>query len=136
MSANIYHYRLIQSSWGIAIDITCVVNSHMNIDIGNLHLIEEGLWLSVEISWIDSSEIRYLVKGIQLVAKELLSKVEIRPIVIHVIELKIYDTDYQVEGISCAIAGWLAREYGLNYVHPQVQYDKHKNRYIFNFDRV
>jgi hypothetical protein len=81
---------------------------------------------------VPADEMPYFIKGVELVAEELQAHLQ-DPTLIFVTECTIVHTDYQPEGLTYAIAGWLTREYDLNWKPDEVIYNKEMNRYIFPF---
>jgi hypothetical protein len=135
--ARTYLYRLLKSSWGIWIKITAESMPLAGYS-GRTTQAAKGLWLSVEPSWLLSADrLVFLIIGLRLVENEMQPIVQERgPLVVHVTDLQIAPCDYQDEGLACAIAGWMAEEYHLNYVHPPVYFDRERNRYQFTFPAI
>lgn len=131
--SDIYKYRLIKAGWGIIIDIDCSIHSLSDYNGTDLYNIGDSIRLDVSVKGFQESEIQWLIKGLQLVSEELISKLSNTPTVIKIIYFEPSITDYQEEGLACAIAGWAAQKYELSYIHPPVYFDKEKNRYAFNF---
>ncbi len=131
--ASTYRYRVFKSSWGIAVDltakaVTCTEGALPVTD--NLYLrLEDFLPLTVD-------EPSYLVQGLRLVAAKLqaLAAPDV-PIVIHVLAIEFNECDYLPEGLTCAIAGWAAQEYGFEPPAMQVTFDRQANRYHFDFSQ-
>src|SRR5205823_6857301 len=92
--ASKYSYRLIQSSWGIAIDIIAeaVPLAHYS---GTAAEVEQGLWLAVETGWrLSPEECRYLAAGLRLVSQDMQSRIaQDGPTVVRVIDLRFNPTD-------------------------------------------
>lgn len=131
--AEAYIYRIIKTTWGIWIQINCEIQSVSQSKESELIKVDENFYLSIALNArVPDDEIPYFVKGIELVAEELKGHLQC-PVVIHITECTLVLTDYQPEGLAYAIAGWLTREYGLNWRPNEVIYDKERNRYIFPF---
>ena len=138
--ARTYWYRFSKTTWGIFIGLTAEVVPHA-LYTGPAIEAAEGLWLAaVPPMWggtpmADRPELRYyLTVGLRLVADQMRGPIQKQgPLVVRVLTLEFAATDYQDEGLACAIAGWLAEEYYLDYSPPPVYYDPEQNRYQFIF---
>src|SRR5579862_9135833 len=104
----VHKYRLLlKSSWGIAIDI--------DAEAAQLQSSEKGIVLTVQAN-VRQDEIKFLKAGLQLVAPQILGRCSGTRIVVNKIDYN--PTDYQPEGIACAIAGWAAKNFGFEW--PEV----------------
>ena len=129
-----YSYRLIKSSWGIAIDITAEAAPLSDYSGAAAEEVEQGLWLAVETSWqLSPDECRYLATGLRLVSQDMQSRIaQDGPIVVRVIDLRFNPTDYQKEGLAFALAGWMAQTFDFPFSPPHALFNREKNRYEFS----
>ena len=128
--ASTYHYRIIKSSWGVAIDITAEMTS---VPIVGAKQVTDTIYLSMEAPiGLMSEERAYLVGGLRLVADQIHSTLN-APVMIRILELTFNHCDYQPEGLACAIAGWVAQEMGFEPPTIQVTFDRQLNQYQFDF---
>ncbi len=100
-----YNYRVIKSSWGIAIDITAEVlpladSRYAAIEVRN------GLWLSVDMGVkLTQQEHQMLTIGLRLLNGDLDRIVQRDgPLVIRVYDVSFNPVDYQEEGLAYALA--------------------------------
>ena len=128
-----YHYRVIKSSWGIAIDITADVlpladSVYAAIEVRN------GLWLSVDLgSALTQQEHQMLINRLYLLNGDLDRIVqEHGPLVIRVYDVSFNPVDYQEEGLAYALAGWVAQRFTIPLTLQPVHFLKQENRYIFD----
>jgi hypothetical protein len=131
-----YQYRVLKSSWGIAIDITAEaipLSSFSGITLE----ITTALRLIVEKdAGVSSKDLGYLIKGLKLVADEISrTRKTDEPLVIRIVNLCYSLCDYQEEGAACAIANWAALLFGFSAPEIPVFFNKEKNRYIFDFEK-
>ena len=128
-----YRYRELQYGWGIVIDIECKSHKLRDFDktttpAGScLSLAFSTKWQKVLPEYIESFR-----RGLAYITEQLCHKIN-EPIVIEVIELGFVLTDFQVEGLGYALAGWIIREYDIDITLPEVRYDKSLNRYIYPY---
>ena len=138
--AKTYWYRFIKSTWGIAIGLTAVVVPRASYNGPEIEA-GGGMWLStLSPTWsgtpmFDRPEhLHYFTIGLRLVADQMRGIVEAQgPLTIRVLALEFALTDYQDEGLACAIAGWLAENYHFAFSPPPVHFDRESNRYHFLF---
>ncbi|WP_437678425.1 hypothetical protein [Sorangium sp. So ce131] len=130
-----FSYRMIKSSWGIRIDLTADV-ARLEGAAGSATEIAPGLWFVNEDAHLDAAEEEFLKRGLQLVVGEILSSSAFTaPSLIRVASARFVPTDYQPEGLSCAMAGWAAKRFGFPMPEIDVRFARQENRYVFNFDR-
>jgi hypothetical protein len=129
-----YIYRILKTSWGIWIRINCEIQALSSSEEMEIIKINDKLHLSIALQarGVPDDVTPYFIKGVELVAEELQKHLRVSTL-IHVTECTVVITDYQPEGLTYAIAGWLTREYGLNWKPDEVIYNKETNHYIFPF---
>ncbi len=132
-----YSYRIIKSSWGIAIDITADVlplvgNERAAIEVG------QGLRLAVDPGLglkLSQQEHQMLAAGLRLTEEGMTEIVQRDgPFVIQIDDISFNPTDYQEEGLAYALASWVAHHFNLSLALPPVHFSKQENRYIFNLE--
>jgi hypothetical protein len=133
-----YSYRIIKSSWGIAIDITAEAVPLAHYSGTAAEEVEQGLWLAVETGWqLSPDERRYLATGLRLVSQGMQRRiVQNGPIVVRVIDLRFNPTDYQEEGLAYALAGWMAQTFDFPFSPPHALFNREKNRYEFSLPQT
>ncbi len=110
--ASTYKYRVHKASWDIAIDLTAEAVP-FTAYAGAALEIAADIALAVTIPDLDAEENGYLALGLRLVAQEVRRHTPVGlPLVAHVQKLAFSYTDYQPEGLACALAGWAAQEFG------------------------
>ncbi len=88
--------------------------------------------LGSEVAGLADDEYIFLVKGAQIMAGALQDKLQNgRPRMIRIIEILFNPTDYQPEGLTYAMAGWLAQEFNIAEPNPLIEFDKGSNSYKF-----
>ncbi|MEP7289871.1 MAG: hypothetical protein ABI947_29320 [Chloroflexota bacterium] len=131
MESN-FIYRFFKGTWGIYVSLTAEITPYSNVEEKPIETIR-GVYLDIKAK-LPIVEHQYLILGIALVKNQLEEWVNKNyPIIIKVVKLDIVLTDYQEEGLACALAGWIARELNLEYSEPVVYFSKEENRYIFPF---
>lgn len=134
-----FHYRVLQTTWGISVKIDCQVTWNMQpITDENYIEMTDSIYLASDIVQqfsytrrLFDEEINFLRQGILLVSSDFVNKFPNGQLVIKLTRLDFADTDYQPEGLTYAIAGWLGENFGFSYPKPIVKYDKATNRYLF-----
>lgn len=64
---------------------------------------------------------------------ELLGRSSGKVLLVRVTDLTFNDCDYQPEGLTCAMAGWAAQQFGFTLPVVSVIYNLERNRYEFDF---
>ncbi len=133
--ASAYIYRFSEgATWGIYIELTAEAVPLAEHGEDATH-VTDGLWLAVRPAWLRSAEkLHCLAVGLRLVERQMQPVLQRQgPLVVRVVDVVIAPADYQDEGLACAIAGWLAEHYRLDYSPPPVRFDREQNRYQFSF---
>jgi hypothetical protein len=113
------------------IKINCEVTPLETVDDVGYLRVNHWLFLSTGDWLLPSEEILYLTKGIELVENALKPKMTRLPVLLRITQLEYVLTDYQVEGLAFAIAGWLDQQFHLEWRAPEVSFDGVRNRYLF-----
>ncbi|WP_437735372.1 hypothetical protein [Sorangium sp. So ce1335] len=130
-----FSYRVIKSSWGIRIDLTADVARLEGVADSAIE-IAPGLWFVNEDAHLDRDEEEFLKRGVQLVAADILSSSAFTaPSLVRVTRVWFVPTDYQPEGLTCAMAAWAAERFGFSIPKIDVRFSRQENRCIFNFER-
>jgi hypothetical protein len=131
--ASQYIYRCYKTSWGIYIGMTAELISYTNFKGETAEAVRD-IYLSTERAPVSDVELGYLKLAIRLVEKQLRQKLADRlPVVIHILAFDIAHNDYDVEGMTYVMLGWLAQETDVSFPLPDPKFDKTANRYIFDF---
>ncbi|MGB1250968.1 MAG: hypothetical protein ACPG8W_10170 [Candidatus Promineifilaceae bacterium] len=137
MNTTITHsYRLISSSWGIAIDLTgyYVKDSKHSMeayaDATKAKKIDNDLYVKIlpELTEVEAS---MLAQGLRSISHQLKS---IKPITIVISRLNYDPTDYQAEGLYLAIRGWVGQTFKLELPSIPASFNHEQNRYEFDFE--
>jgi hypothetical protein len=132
-----YSYRIIKSSWGIAINITADVLPLADGE-RTATKIRQGLWLSVDPGLglkLSQQEHQMLAAGLRLIGEGMAEIVQRDgPLVIQIDDISFNPTDYQEEGLAYALASWVAHHFNLSLALPPVHFFKQENRYTFNLE--
>ncbi|PRY28070.1 hypothetical protein [Pseudosporangium ferrugineum] len=119
-----YRYRLLLGSWGISIDF-----------VAEARPAEHG----VQVTWdfdgpaLDEEQMAAISAGIALRSAEILAATGGRPVDVVVRSVRYPETDYQVEGLTAAAAGWAVEHFCLPPGPPAVSFDRSRNRYVFEW---
>jgi len=129
---SVYVHRVLKYAWGVSIEIRCesFYQSEYHRDTININ---RCIALSLPDGWIlASNNIEAFKRGVELIEEQICKKIT-KPIVVEIEELNYTITEFQVEGLGYAFAGWLIQEYELNVDLPEVSFDKENNVYIYPF---
>ncbi len=129
--ASTYRYRIIKSSWGVAVDLTAEVGS----DATNAHAAADNVFLRIEAPLkLNAEEHAGIIQGLRLVAPDIGACIAPgSDTVVRLLALEYNFCDYQPEGLVCAIANWAAQEYGFAPPAIRVTFDRVARRYAFDF---
>lgn len=127
---SVYKYRLLKSSWGIAIDVTARRVAKFSTFVG-LHQITSEIQIQIQQSHLTNREIGFILKGLELVALKISSNSIKYPVYIEIQNLHYNPTDYQEEGLAAAMIGWASQEFNFEEPDLPVYFNNNVNRYIF-----
>lgn len=126
-----YYYRVIEAGWGVAVGLAAEARPASDRGATATEICE-GMWLEIQPSWLSDDEREHLKRGLLKVAVPLRQHNPFNgPVLVRVVDLHYNPSDYQVEGLFCAICGWAAATYGFEVPKIEVSFDKTKNRYLF-----
>lgn len=133
-------YFICKSSWCINITIfaeyTDLDNEYKNI---NVIKIVDGIWLKfadkpmIEKEIFCNDDLPYLAEGLRIVQKEIISRSKYKNTLIIIKSLQFSLCDFQEEGLTAAIIEWASITFGFQAPTINVDFDKKRNRYVFNF---
>lgn len=129
----IYKYVLLKSSWGIVIFLDVeelLAPSLLNTDI----LVCDNVFLRIDDDVRLNKEIaeRYISQGIRSLSEVLYDRLQGRVVCFFVKAIEFNNTDFQVEGLYCAIREWIGKYYDIEIDAVKVRYEQIQNKYIFD----
>jgi hypothetical protein len=129
-----YHFKFIKTTWGISILLAAEDTEFVNnFDCDQ---ITDRIYLQKIPSSFKllDRETEYLKQAIfkmgHLIHGKLLPD---QKIVINIVQLDFHLTDYQEEGLYCAMIGWISKRFGIAPQPVEIIYNKLINRYDFKF---
>ena len=130
---------MLKTSWGVVVWITCEATfcdakfCDANADTSQYVSINDGLQLEIR-ERLSEEEKDYLCLGVGLVAGQIKAAAANKCVLIRVLRVDIVLTDYQPEGLACAIMGWAGEYFGFKPPSIPISYDREQNRYDFSFN--
>lgn len=122
-----FQYRFRKTSWGIFIDLTAEFipfdTASGESTFNGLLPVTEKIWLQLHPGFPRLTEDEYKIV--------LESSDAVPPGIIKISELLFPLTDYQPEGLVCALRGWAAREWDIPRPDIPIRYDKSNDVYFF-----
>ena len=149
-SVIIHKYRMIKTSWGIAIDIYGRVCDYDVLGDNKIFL-ENVVKICDEISILflpDKNEkvgpnesynqmhpddYHYLLEGLKKVSQDILRYTKYKNTLIIINRMEYNLCDFQEEGIVAGIMEWAAKAFGFESPKIEAIYQKEVNRYIYKF---
>ena len=130
----LYKYQVLKSSWGIVVFLDMDEIPAPGISGADVK-IADRIYLRISDSGKLRKEIivKWMGEGINALAKEIYSKIDNTVVCFDVKKLDFNYTDFQEEGLYCAVQGWLARYYKFEIEPVEVTCDTSSNKYIFSF---
>lgn len=124
-----------KATWGIVVNIVAEYRP-LPSAVANASRITEQVWLSIDIQPpLAPKEAFFLRVGLRMVADAIAAtKPGSGPILVQVLRVDYNPTDYQPEGLACAIAGWASQVFGFPRPGIEVDFNKQKRRYVFSFE--
>jgi hypothetical protein len=135
--ATIYKYRVLKSTWGIAIDLVASSSTTKPPPIGAIE-IAPTLWLNITAKPCADSDRMALVQGLRMIADRIKASVPHpkHAIVITITKVDYAPSDFQSEGLIYAIVRWAEEEFGFKVADIEVKFNKAANKYEFDFGRL
>ena len=132
-----YSYRVIKSTWGIAIDIKCSLDivSRTNVPLKQFHHIQGCIFCQMpEI--LNDRECNYIKSGIEMMYKEIIDNCDVgkdEAIIIALTNIRYNPCDYQEEGLQAAIIMCLQEMFKNNTIKINTTFDYERKRYCFEY---
>ena len=128
--------RILQGSWGIAIDLTARVVLGSEPPAG-VHAAGRRTWLDVSGAQLSDIDVGHLLAGLSYVATAIERIRSEAAITIKVLSAAYSPTDYQPDGMAAAIVGWVSEEFELDPApRVDVHFDAQNNRYVVALDPI
>lgn len=141
MIEHIYSIR--KSSWWIHIKIVAyVINFDKFNSVANPIKAADGIWFKYadkplsDNAMFSNDNLPYLKKGIQLVQNKIRTNSLYDETLIVIKGLEFNPCDFQEEGLTVAIIEWASKAFHFDNPKIGVDFNKEKNRYIFDFNDV
>jgi hypothetical protein len=133
-----FEYRLIKSSWGIAIDIEA---SYVCLKTPPTfgERISNNIWLTSNIKPLSLSEsqFQWILKGLKLISEKITHKIDVKEhVLITISNIELNPSDYQIDGLALAIIGWTCQEFNISSPKLDIEFDKMNNKYSIDWDRA
>lgn len=133
METSYTYSLLLKATWAIYARITADIISKDDVDVAES--VYKDLWLSVEAAMTPEDK-KYLILGLRLIQESMGSTLErIGPSVLVIQSVDYTETDYQAEGMACAIMGWMHERFNITIPDIPVCFDKGKG-YIYTFPKM
>ena len=128
----LHKFQVLKSSWGIVIsvEIIDIVNPYILIDdvkVNDFLYIRLNTLSSVQ----DEKVLSWFSKAIKDVEVELHSVLLNAIACFNINSIKFILTDFQEEGLYCAMLGWLEKRYTIVIPKVEITFDSQSNRYLF-----
>ncbi len=115
-------YRVLKTSWGIAIDLTGILNE--NILDKNILTVSEKSLTPEEKEQIESGLNSVLIK---IATSNKSYTIDIQKVWFNY-------TDFQIDGLYWASRDWLIKALNIKMEEPEITYDKTTNKYSFQLN--
>lgn len=122
-----HRFSVLKSTWGISVTLAAEIVEGKNEPVAAEPV--PWFWVAVRTTGLAHEDIEATAIGVRLFVALGGVLPPGQTLVIHRAEFAI--TDYQVEGMSVAVAGWLAKSLQQAVPEVQVHYDP-KGRYVFD----
>jgi len=124
-----FSLRVIQASWGIAIDLRAraVIGDDLPPDS-----LPAGDRVALDLNGVQlpAEEVEQLLRGLRLMVHAIASAHPGVHVLVQLGAMSFTPTDFQPEGLVAAMIGWAAEEFGLEQVPWDLRFDKSTNRYL------
>lgn len=128
-----YSFRVIQASWGLAVDISGYFVRYFDFG-GEVAPIAEGIYLAVIPSHLNDGERDWLRQGVEMMSTVLLRESSFREDTVLVVsDVSFNPCDFQPEALACAVRGLVGELLCIDVPRVTVVFNKEKNRYDFDF---
>lgn len=136
-------YFVCKSSWCVNIKVIAEYTDFDKMDMNSKTIkVADGIWMKFADKPIADNEIfcdddlPYLVKGLEIVQKEIIKNSIYSNTLIIIYSLQFSLCDFQEEGLIAAIIEWSSKAFSFSPPMINVDFNKEKNRYIFDFNNV
>lgn len=131
----IYKYRVLKSSWGIAIDIDLTAISHEDLETSEVEDIDSMVSFAI-LDYNFDRDLRPIIKeGIADILEFIYSKISTKAICFLIHKIEYTPTDFQKEGLYYAIQDSIYAYFNESPLHHKIEFDKSANKYIFKDGR-
>ena len=135
MKNYLHSYRLLKSSWGIAIDVDA---SYTSIDdySDKEHCIKlnAGIWFINKCTFLSKEELQCLMDGVLFIEHNIINSSEHKEkTLIEINDVQYSPTDYQIDGIKVAIIEWASIVFNFKLPLICTSFDKKLNKYLFSY---
>lgn len=132
-----HKYVVLKSSWGIVIflDVEEIRNPVLQeADI----LVADRIYLRVEnLDKLPKEKVEMILsQGIKSLVGLIVSQLGDQAVCYHVKSIDFNYTDFQFEGLYCAIREWISKYYNIQVDPISVVFDARQNRYIFDLPNI
>ena len=125
-------YMLLKGSWGIVIfldmdEVREPVLQENDILVANKIYLRVDRWGKLQQETAE----RMLSEGIRSLADLIVNQLAGGTVCFNVKSIEFNYTDFQIEGLYCAVREWISTYYNFPLEPIQVEYDVNQNRYFF-----
>lgn len=127
----IHKYRVLKSSWGIAIDIDLDVVSLEEIEMSKVEEINPRVCFLILDSSFDNGLRPFIKDGITDISEFIYSKIGTQAICLLINKIEYNPTDFQKEGLYYAVQDSIYAYFGETPLPHKIEFDKVANKYVF-----
>jgi hypothetical protein len=132
-----YKYQLLKSSWGIVIFLEIDEILSPSANETDIRITDKILLRIGDTFRLDTETIaKWMGAGIKALSAEIAERISNVNVCFDVKEIVFNYTDFQEEGLYCAVQEWLSKFYGIALTPVDVKYDREKNKYLFNIPQI
>ncbi|RYZ40124.1 MAG: hypothetical protein EOP49_29770 [Sphingobacteriales bacterium] len=128
----IYRFRVLQSSWGIAIDLSLRISYPDRDTLNGVAAVADDIYLLVTDKHNKPSTLNWLHRGIADIAHQLQQHKEAGVLCIEVAAIHYSPADFQPEGLYHAVQDAVLSYFGLDLKEHKISFNKEQNRYCFH----
>lgn len=125
-----YKYRILKSSWGIAIDIDLSIQEYIINNRNETTKISENIYLYDKKKLTKQCK-NIIIKALKDYALIIRTNVPFPEIMVSLEGLEIILTDYQDEGLYFAVQECISEKIGVEKPEYEVFFEKELNKYVF-----
>ncbi|MDB6122986.1 MAG: hypothetical protein JWQ71_1979 [Pedosphaera sp.] len=125
-------FRFLKSTWGIFIEVTAEVDLQSIAPANAWRASRRVFVQNTVLNKLLPEEVNYLFCGVQSIAHEIESRTNPdKFVILRITDLMFAVTDYQPEGLYCAIREWAGEEFGFKPSAIPIDFNQSANQYIF-----